>query len=79
MKVRDLINHLMTLDGDLNIYVQGYEDGLVDIEKSNIIKRVVARDINTEWWEGPHNYSDGSHKDSRESIVITRQYEKSNN
>ena len=53
MTVKQLIEHLQTLDPELYIFRPGYEGGLEDINvNSNII--LVELEHNKEWWYGPH-------------------------
>ena len=53
MKVKQLIEHLQTLDPELYVFTRGYEGGLEDI---NINSRVidVELDHNKAWYYGPH-------------------------
>lgn len=53
MTVKQLIEHLQTLDPELYVFTRGYEGGLEDINvNSNVID--VELDYNKEWWYGPH-------------------------
>ena len=53
MKVKQLIEHLQTLDPELYVFTPGYEGGLEDIRvDSNVIH--VELDHNKEWYYGPH-------------------------
>jgi len=45
MTVTELINHLMTMNGDLEVYVQGYESGYTDITIDNIESIEVCREF----------------------------------
>ncbi len=59
MTINELINHLMTLDGDLEVYVKGYESGFRDVTKDRIEHIEVCRDFYSEenggnWWDGDH-------------------------
>lgn len=69
MKVKQLIDKLSSLDPDMDVYIQGYEDGLEDLE--NIGLYGVIRDLNDTksfWWVGAHEYDSGG----KTSLVITR-------
>lgn len=58
MKIKELINKLKTLDGDLDVFVDGYEDGfdlVTDIAQQELYK------IERERW-----YSGIFHKDDNE-------------
>jgi hypothetical protein len=70
MKIKDLLHAISKMNPETDIYIQGYEDGLEDLE--NIETCGVVRDLNdTEsfWWVGPHDYDRGG----KPSLVITRQ------
>jgi hypothetical protein len=57
MTISELINHLQELDGDLEVYIQGYECGFVDVTKDNIEPIEVCRDYykpDGNWWDGDH-------------------------
>lgn len=59
MTVRELINILMHQDGDLEVYVEGYEDGYNDITKDKIKSIEVCKNFYSEenggyWWNGDH-------------------------
>lgn len=60
MTVTELINHLMTLNGDLEVYIQGYEQGYADLTKDGIEPIEVCRDFykpDGNWWSGDHEDS----------------------
>ena len=53
MTVKQLIEHLQTLDPELYVFTPGYEGGLEDIKgTSSVID--VELNYNKEWWYGPH-------------------------
>ena len=57
MTISELINHLQELDDDLEVYVQGYECGFVDVTKDKIETIEVCRDYykpDGNWWDGDH-------------------------
>ena len=62
MTVTELINHLMTLNGDLEVYVQGYESGYTDITIDNIEPIEVCREFYNDQ-EGGKDSWDGSHEE----------------
>jgi hypothetical protein len=53
MTVKQLIEHLQTLDPELYIFRPGYEGGLEDIKGTSSVIHVEL-DHNKEWWYGPH-------------------------
>jgi hypothetical protein len=56
MKVRELIEHLSTLDPELTVFVPGYEDGFRYASSSDV--KEFCLNVNTEWYYGPHVYKD---------------------
>jgi hypothetical protein len=57
MTIRELINHLIEMDGDLEVYLQGYEGGFVDVTEGSIEHIEVCRDYykrDGSWWDGDH-------------------------
>ena len=61
MKVRELIEHLSTLDPELTVFVPGYEGGYHYAKISNV--QDVYLNVNTEWYYGPHDTRDNFHFD----------------
>lgn len=53
MKVNELIEELKKIDGDLNVYIHGYEGGVSDLESIGAVVDV-ALNVNGEWWYGKH-------------------------
>jgi hypothetical protein len=53
MKVKQLIEHLQTLDPELYVFRPGYEAGLEDIKDTSSVVHVEL-DYNKEWYYGPH-------------------------
>lgn len=53
MKVTELIEKLKKLDGDLEVFVSGYEGGYNDISDDIIITKF-KKNVNTEWYYGNH-------------------------
>lgn len=82
MTVNELINYLIHQNGDLDVYVQGYEGGLTDIELTSIKHVDVVRDYHSrneeekEWWNGDHEYANSLNRipglEVRKGIVISR-------
>jgi len=52
MKIKELIDFLKKQDQELNVVVNGYEDGFDDITALEIIK--IKKNVNTEWYYGSH-------------------------
>jgi len=52
MKIKDLIKLLKKQDQELNVVVNGYEDGFDYITNLEIIK--IKKNVNTEWYYGCH-------------------------
>ena len=53
MTVKQLIEHLQTLDPELYVFTRGYEGGLEDIHINNNVI-LVELDHNKAWYYGPH-------------------------
>jgi len=53
MTVKQLIEHLQTLDPELYVFTRGYEGGLEDIYVNNNVI-LVELDHNKAWYYGPH-------------------------
>lgn len=56
MTVKKLIEELIKLDTEKNIYVSGYEGGINDL--SEVVPIKVKRNQNDEWWMGKHKETD---------------------
>jgi hypothetical protein len=57
MTISELINHLQELDGNLEVYIQGYESGFRDVTEDRIETIEVCRDFyahDGNWWDGDH-------------------------
>ena len=52
MKIKELIEILSKQDPNLNVVINGYEDGFDDISTLEVIK--IKRNANTEWYYGSH-------------------------
>jgi hypothetical protein len=57
MTVKELIEQLQTLDPDLRVFTNGYEDGYDDIVNVGTI-RDIALNYNHEWYYGTHTDAD---------------------
>ena len=53
MTVKELIDHLQTLDPELRIFTKGYESGFDDIIVEPTTSHFVLNE-QTEWYYGPH-------------------------
>lgn len=60
MTVRELIEKLQELDGDLHVLVSGYEGGYCDVSEGPFEIETFDLDVNTEWYYGPHEMADDS-------------------
>jgi hypothetical protein len=57
MTISELISYLSTMDGNLEVYVQGYESGFRDVTEDRIETIEVCRDYykpDGNWWDGDH-------------------------
>ena len=52
MKIKELIELLKKQDQELNVVVNGYEDGFDYVTTFEIIK--IKNNVNTEWYYGSH-------------------------
>ena len=52
MNVKELIEHLLTLDPDMRVFVPGYEGGYDDVKVSE--PYTFYLNVNEEWYYGPH-------------------------
>ncbi len=68
IKIKDLIDTLKILPFDVQILVQGYEDGFDDIK--NIRKIAAAKKTDAHDWEGEYEEIEKDPKDSVPAIVI---------
>lgn len=69
--VKDLIGQLAMLDPDLPVFCKGYEGGHGDA-KITVVFRSVIRNINKEWYYGPHELSRPSKEDKGQKVVILK-------
>ena len=52
MKIKQLLEKLNGLDPELEIYLKGYEGGVVELR--TVAEVEVAKNYNVDWWYGPH-------------------------
>jgi len=75
MKIKQLIEQLQQLPGDLNVYVDGHEDGITDLESVGEVYDV-ALNVNTEGFYGKHQITDSDlpfpDKKKARGIVLSR-------
>ena len=68
MTVKELIEHLQTLDPDLRVFIKGYEGGVDD--KTSIPEPVdITLNVHTEWYYGEHDYTDIGYEPANKQIV----------
>jgi hypothetical protein len=69
MKVKELIEHLQTLDPELYVFKPGYEGGIDYIEPG---KHVINVELNhyTEWYYGKHEEIDEPIENSVKGIIL---------
>ena len=58
MTVRELIEHLQTLDPELRVFTKGYEGGFEDAHFNGAVRNFIL-DYHTQWWNGPHDEHEG--------------------
>lgn len=52
MKVKDLISLLSQLPAEADVVIEGYEGGVDDVVKVEIVK--IKKDVNSKWYYGRH-------------------------
>jgi len=52
LKIKQLLEKLNGLDPELEIYLKGYEGGVVELR--TVAEVEVAKNYNVDWWYGPH-------------------------
>lgn len=69
MTVAELIAKLQELDPELEVLIEGYEGGYDSAER---IKGPYhyRRDVNADWYYGPHAEADGPSDSDFEGVVI---------
>jgi hypothetical protein len=68
MTVKELIEHLQTLDPDLRVFVKGYEGG-VDDKTSIPEPDDITLDVHSEWYYGKHEYTSTGYEPANKQIV----------
>lgn len=68
MTVRELIEHLQTLDPDIRVFVKGYEGG-VDDKISLDEPTDITLNVHTEWYYGEHEYTSTGYETTNNQIV----------
>lgn len=53
MKVKELIEQLSKLDGDVRVFGDGYEGGYVDVDSTFEVHDIALK-VHKEDWMGPH-------------------------
>jgi hypothetical protein len=68
MTVKQLIEHLQTLDPELRVFKPGYEGGIDDVEPGDVVD--VELNHYTEWYYGKHEEIDEPTENSVKGIVL---------
>jgi hypothetical protein len=68
MTVKELIEHLQTLDPELRVFVKGYEGG-VDDKTSLDEPTDITLNVHTEWYYGEHEYTSTGYEPANKQIV----------
>ena len=68
MNVKQLIEKLSTYDPETMVIRSGYEGGVTEV--TEIDKRKIKLNVNTEWWYGKHEVAIGSDPFDCEAIYI---------
>jgi len=58
MKVSELIKNLQKLPQELEVIVNGYENGFDDVIEIEL--KHIDKNINTNWWDGRHEQNNES-------------------
>lgn len=56
MKVKDLITLLSQLPAEADVVIEGYEDGVDDVVRVELVK--IKKDVNSNWYYGRHAIDD---------------------
>jgi len=68
MTVKELIEHLQTLDPNTRVFVKGYEGGVDD--KTTIDEPTdITLDVHSEWYYGKHEYTSTGYEPKNKQIV----------
>ena len=68
MTVKELIEHLQTLDPETRVFVKGYEGGVDDVTIIDPPTEILL-DVHTEWYYGKHDYTDIGYETTNQQIV----------
>jgi hypothetical protein len=68
MTVKELTEHLLRLDPDIEIVVNGYEDGFDPV--ANLHQKFIRPNSNPKWYYG--KYEEGTGKKSKLALLISR-------
>lgn len=69
MTIKELIQQLQQHDPNTRVVVNGYEEGLCDIEDLEEVK--IKLNVNTEWYYGPHEETDKASQ-GLDALLINR-------
>ena len=65
MKVKELVENLLTFDQELDIVVNGYEGGVT--EDVHVETAQIVCNVNSEWYYGEHEIDSDYHQDIQPS------------
>lgn len=68
MTVKELIEKLKELDGELQVYRNGYEGGYTPVDYISDPREFLL-DVNTEWYYGEHEEVDSRYDDNEGKSV----------
>lgn len=68
MTVRELTEHLLRIDPDIEVVVNGYEDGFDPV--ANLHQKFVKPCTNPKWYYG--KYEEGTGSNSKLALLISR-------
>lgn len=69
MTTKELIQKLQQYGPNTRVVVNGYEEGLCDIEDLEEVK--IELNVNTDWWNGPHEETDKANQ-GLDALLINR-------
>jgi hypothetical protein len=68
MIVKELIEHLQTLDPETHVFVEGYEGGVNDL--LTVDKPVdITLNVHSDWYYGKHDYTSIGYETTNNQIV----------
>jgi hypothetical protein len=73
MKTKELIQHLQQFDENLEVLVDGYEDGVEPLDGERIEKIKYNKNVHDEWYYGEHKKDEAG---SYEGILLRRKTSK---